>query len=812
MSSDEFDAYADEYDGLDFAAIPDLNDDSPPVAIPASVPARPASAGSASSHYSFDDLDPSILDEVAAIEGRMTQGTTGSTTGTDSPISHVNRSAHTRAAPPPQGRVGVAVGTRARNNAKLIHAPGDAIPSAFNLYNNGVPTNHQLSLSRACLIRVVLRGTKAGPFEHRHVAWADRMLISEVLRPQTPTRATQCSVEDFPPKVPSKRGHTETSPIESPSNSKKKGKGKSPGDASNEFEHILEGLEDEMTCPICCDIFVMPSLSFSPVVGERVVVCVGPESQPSCVQTIHFTASFPSQQAYDEYRRDRVRVELWTNVPTAENKSGGQGWVALPFRERDAITPEDSGAFALLPETPSVKTLHLEIPVPRSGNSFSFTHRLSYPSGEIRWLGQYRRDGQLIIERSDPRFTRGTFINKDGESLVSGVNGWVDKEIGQLSKTFDWSIHAIQDDGYDAEMKGEIRLAAVRRALSYGGAPRGQLLNFDASASHAILAAPAGSSPTTVSVVPIITPVPSSSSRSIRVSTQSLAALVPRDITDLSLFCPSTLGSRFVAVPSDAKLDEHVALQASSECAQFLLAPAYNLGTGAWKVSLTTSHTRFTAAVSQLPSPPSSPVTARLSLSKDAVHAVPVKEVVIDEVEGKNDASDSAPESSPPPSALSIPFIPSIIVLQLWLVKLWLFRLLMHLGAHRLPQKEVHAYIKAHVEEPEAHEHEDEDEADDETVAPSVSSAADVGTVAYLDDDLKSSVSGVSELLFDVGAGDVALLVRSAVASASASTDTLKIDLDGMPVKRTVRALDDGIFLFEFSAGTAGGRLSVQLA
>lgn len=115
---------------------------------------------------------------------------------------------------------------------------------------------------------------------------------------------------------------------------------------------------------------VMPSLSFSPVVGERVVVCVGPESQPSCVQTIHFTASFPSQQAYDEYRRDRVRVELWTNVPTAENKSGGQGWVALPFRERDAITPEDSGAFALLPETPSVKTLHLEIPVPRSGNSF----------------------------------------------------------------------------------------------------------------------------------------------------------------------------------------------------------------------------------------------------------------------------------------------------------------------------------------------------------------------------------------------------------------------------------------------------------
>ena len=104
---------------------------------------------------------------------------------------------------------------------------------------------------------MVLRGTKAGPFEHRHVAWADRMLASEALRSQTPTRATQCNVEDFPLKVPSKRGHTETSPAESPSNSKKKGKGKPPGDASNEFEHILEGLEDEMTCPMC----VLPAFS-----------------------------------------------------------------------------------------------------------------------------------------------------------------------------------------------------------------------------------------------------------------------------------------------------------------------------------------------------------------------------------------------------------------------------------------------------------------------------------------------------------------------------------------------------------------------
>jgi hypothetical protein len=61
-SEDEFDAIPDDFEGLDFDSIPDL-------AI-----TRPASAGS-SSHYSYDDdIDESVLVELDAIEGRLSQG------------------------------------------------------------------------------------------------------------------------------------------------------------------------------------------------------------------------------------------------------------------------------------------------------------------------------------------------------------------------------------------------------------------------------------------------------------------------------------------------------------------------------------------------------------------------------------------------------------------------------------------------------------------------------------------------------------------------------------------------------------------
>lgn len=79
-SEDEFDAIPDEFDGLDFDAIPDLA-----IVVPTSYSSygvRPATANS-SSHYSdsFDHIDESFLVELDIIEARLTQGIRESMSG-----------------------------------------------------------------------------------------------------------------------------------------------------------------------------------------------------------------------------------------------------------------------------------------------------------------------------------------------------------------------------------------------------------------------------------------------------------------------------------------------------------------------------------------------------------------------------------------------------------------------------------------------------------------------------------------------------------------------------------------------------------
>src|ERR1700691_6602857 len=81
-SEDEFDTIPDEFDGLDFDAIPDLAIIVPTETIDLSnstIPTRPASANSSSRYSCDDDIDESFLVELDAIEGRLMQGIREST-------------------------------------------------------------------------------------------------------------------------------------------------------------------------------------------------------------------------------------------------------------------------------------------------------------------------------------------------------------------------------------------------------------------------------------------------------------------------------------------------------------------------------------------------------------------------------------------------------------------------------------------------------------------------------------------------------------------------------------------------------------
>jgi hypothetical protein len=184
---------------------------------------------------------------------------------------------------------------------------------------------------------------------------------------------------------------------------------------------------------------------FSPAQGERVAVGVPPHSSTI---DLHFSAAFASQEDDHEANRDGVTVELWSNIPGAHRREGR--WGAISF---DRPTSDSGNGFPIIPgDTSNSKVLHLSITIPISGRNhweIEYTYRLVYPSGEIKWLGDYERNGVVVFERSDPDFFRGRFFDsrvREG-TFSSGEDGWDNKEFMRLSQDVDWSIYAIRQDG-----------------------------------------------------------------------------------------------------------------------------------------------------------------------------------------------------------------------------------------------------------------------------------------------------------------------------------------------------------------------------
>lgn len=192
------------------------------------------------------------------------------------------------------------------------------------------------------------------------------------------------------------------------------------------------------------------AILFSPPRGETALIKV-PTHSTSTVQ-LHFTATFGSQDDYDTAQRDGVRVELWTDIPDEDHGKGG--WRAIHFQDSGSNVVKDSDeSFSFQPKasTSTSKVLHIQTSVRFSGRQrYGYTHRLVYPSGEVKWLGDYGRDGVLIVEHGDPRFVQGKEILEapESEQTIFSDQGWKDSELGQLSPDFDWSVCGIQENGY----------------------------------------------------------------------------------------------------------------------------------------------------------------------------------------------------------------------------------------------------------------------------------------------------------------------------------------------------------------------------
>jgi hypothetical protein len=208
------------------------------------------------------------------------------------------------------------------------------------------------------------------------------------------------------------------------------------------------------SAPFSMDITFTPPLahetrlSFSPIHSTAILV---------------FTASFNSTP-YAQFIHNDAKLQVWSNIRLDTDKPGTAEWRAFDFQiPAPSIAGSTSaiqvsllnGTLALEGDNSShdsLLSLQLSVPLTSRGHAFSYTYRLAYPTGEIRWLGEYgrNRDGSIVIEQS---WTDTQFILHEGWSTQNERYAWSDDgksvdnlEVARLSSSSHYSIRSIGRD------------------------------------------------------------------------------------------------------------------------------------------------------------------------------------------------------------------------------------------------------------------------------------------------------------------------------------------------------------------------------
>ncbi|KAG6866835.1 hypothetical protein C0991_008771 [Blastosporella zonata] len=145
------------------------------------------------------------------------------------------------------------------------------------------------------------------------------------------------------------------------------------------------------------------------------------ESSPAL---LNFTATL-SVTEYNELKRDGGTIQLWSDIPVERAPSPCGEWASCDFNP-NMITHQKSVNKTSLGDggddttsSPQTSVLTLQALVPFSNKEqtrFSFTYRILYSSGEIRWLGDFGQNGTFVFERTT------------AETSVGLAAGWVHKE------------------------------------------------------------------------------------------------------------------------------------------------------------------------------------------------------------------------------------------------------------------------------------------------------------------------------------------------------------------------------------------------
>ncbi|KAJ7042584.1 hypothetical protein C8F04DRAFT_82897 [Mycena alexandri] len=190
-------------------------------------------------------------------------------------------------------------------------------------------------------------------------------------------------------------------------------------------------------------------IEFSPPLGETVHCHVSSSKtrQQSSSVRLHFTATLSNVAL--QVASGSARLQVWSDIPGNGRHSGE--WGETDFRLLPPLPVNEDAAFSVLPDNdsdvaePNI-TLTADFVLPTShGQRFSFTYRMLYPSGEIKWLGQYGQNGTLVLELdSDPvvLLEKDSWVSADNQVYRRDSDGRAvqDLEVAKLIRPHEYYI------------------------------------------------------------------------------------------------------------------------------------------------------------------------------------------------------------------------------------------------------------------------------------------------------------------------------------------------------------------------------------
>lgn len=166
------------------------------------------------------------------------------------------------------------------------------------------------------------------------------------------------------------------------------------------------------------------SIVFTPSLGDNLQFAV-PSIQDTI--TLRFTAQL-SAQLHAQLKHDRGSVQLWSDLPSLAHTSDGN-WRELDFQDETKVDdlPDRNVVKMSLTASPNplntttehfLLVLQVTIPTPIRSQQvrYSFTYRLVYPSGEVKWLGLFGQNGTLVLT--------GAHDSDPSTNTLSLLDGW----------------------------------------------------------------------------------------------------------------------------------------------------------------------------------------------------------------------------------------------------------------------------------------------------------------------------------------------------------------------------------------------------